>query len=157
MLSFLEDTTRVIELSHVLLSGGWSQEPIKESLYLHWFPAKSIIFLFSKPRTVKKKMLTLLFFQDCEVFVVVGAFRFTTFFLWRSSQEVFWLAKFSFHFCYQKMLYFHSTSHRPYQNFRHMSHVISLRCPQPDRMHVGKTMIVIALFWLARQTEEAFY
>ena len=51
------------------------------------------------------------------------------------------------------MRYFHSTRHRPYQNFRPVSHLISPRCSQPDRVHVGKAMIIIALFWLAVRVE----
>ena len=69
------------------------------------------------------------------------------------SQEIFWLAKSLLHFRYRKMRYFHSKRHRPNQNFRSMSHIIFPRCPQPDRVHVGKIMIVLAMFWLALRTE----
>ena len=57
------------------------------------------------------------------------------------------------HLRYQKMRYFHPMGNRPYQHFRPMSHLISPHCPQSDRVHMGKTIIVIALFWLARRTE----
>ena len=57
------------------------------------------------------------------------------------------------YFCYQKMCYFNLMRHWPYQNFRPMSHLISHRCPQSDCVHVGETMIVIALLCLARRTE----
>ena len=95
-------------------------------------------------------MLTLLFFrggEHGEVLLVVAAFRFAGFLISPPSQEVFRLAKFSSSLSLSvKMRYIHSTRQRPYQDFRQMSHLISPRRPQPDRVYVDKTMIVIALF-----------
>ena len=51
------------------------------------------------------------------------------------------------------MRYIHCMRHWPDQNFHPMSHLISPCCQQPDCVHVGKTMIVITLFWLALRTE----
>ena len=145
-------------------------EPIKGSLYLHLFlestlsradlflewllSAKGIIFLLTKPRTVKKiansaflSRLWGLHSQHSPAFLFAG------FPLSPPSQEVFWIDWLNSlpHFRYRKMRYFHSTRHRTYQNFRPMSHLISPRCPQPNRVHVGKT-----IDWLV-ELREAFY
>ena len=81
----------------------------------------------------------------------MAAFRFAGFLNSPPSQEVFWLAKFSSSLSLSEDALFSLDEISTYQNFSPMSHLISPRCPQPDRVHVCKTMIVIALFWLARR------
>ena len=107
-------------------------------------PAKSIIFLFNLVNHEQwKKLLTLLSFRGCEVFVVVAHFVLQVYFFQRGRKRSFDWPNSLLHFRYQKVRYFHSTRHRTYQNFCPMSHLIN---PHPDRVHVGKTMTVILCF-----------
>ena len=59
------------------------------------------------------------------------------------------------HFRCQKMRYFHSTRYRPIRTLVRWVILSLLAVPSlivGMWVHVGKTMIVIALFWLARRT-----